>query len=460
MWTFLHVLQALGLKASVQNTPFEDVEIKGFSFNSQDLQPQQAFIALEGAKQDGHQYLSQVREKDASLLVVQKDKEALVPAGSSYVLVPSTYQALNQLGTWARQQSDKTRVVAITGSAGKTTTKNWLNQLLSSVGSTVASVASYNNHTGVPLSLTDLIVKPDFGVFEVGMNHTGEISPLAKMIQPHACIVTTIGAAHIGYLGSEEMIASEKAAIQDGLVEGGVAILPFDSPYFEKLQKPGVPVLSFGEKEGADVRLLSYTEKQGKAHIEVDALGRYASYVLPFVGKHYAHNILAILALAEHWGLKDLPLHTLKLSPQRGEIYTCRTASGTTICVMDDSYNANPLSMKAALSAFASLPSKGRRIAILGEMLELGALSKQAHRSLIEPLRVAKVDHVYAVGSGCLPLIEVWDDSKTCTYVSKAADLVEPLMKYLRDDDVVFVKGSNSSGVRHIMSWLLCHKAA
>lgn len=458
MWTYSHVLKALNLVADTQGTIFEQKPIEGFSFHTPTLKAGQAFLALRGQTQDGHHYLADAWSKSASLLIAQKDGASHIPEDAPHIFVPCTYEALNQLGSFARRQANETRVVAITGSVGKTTTKEWVNQLLSSVGPTVASIASYNNHTGVPLSLTDLIVRPDYGVFEVGMNHVGEIAPLAKLIQPHACIVTTIGSAHIGNMGSLEETAKEKATIQQGLLPGGVAILPFDSPFYATLKQPGIQTLSFGTQQGADVRLVSYHERDGKAHIEVDVLGRRSSYILPFIGQHYAHNILAVLALAEHWNLKDLPLHTLTLAPQRGEIYTCTLNTGVNICVMDDSYNANPTSMKAGLSVFQNLPSTGRRIAIIGEMFELGAFSAEGHINLAEPLHAAKVDHLYAVGEGCLPLIEKWDGAST--YAAKASDIVEELTQNLRNGDILFIKGSNSSGVRHIMTWLRTCNAA
>lgn len=460
MWTFSNVLDALGLYADVTNTEFDQTPVHGFSFSTATLQKGQAFVALNGQNQDGHFYLAEAWAKGASLLIAEKDKVDFVPEGASYILVPSTYEALNCLGAWAREQASQTRVVAITGSAGKTTTKEWLKHLLSTVGSTVASQGSYNNHTGVPLSLTELISKPDYGVFEVGTNHPGEIRPLSKLIRPQLCIITTVAPAHVGNFGSVEAIADEKASIIQGLIPGGLAILPFDNPYFERLKQPGVNMITFGEREGADVRLVSYVEQSGSSQLEVDVFGKRTNYTLPFIGQHYAHNALAVLALAHHWGLTDLPLHTLQLAQQRGRVETCTLSSGATIRVLDDSYNANPASMAAGLKVLANLPNEGRRIAVIGEMLELGDYSEESHKALFPQLQAAGVERLYTVGEGCLPLVKAWNHSATCMHVDKISDLADHLEQEIQQGDTLFIKGSKSSGVHQLLSWLCYAHAA
>lgn len=460
MWTFSHVLDALGLYANIEETKFDHTPINGFSFNSQTLKEGQAFIALRGKTQDGHLYLDPAWKNGARLLIAEKDMASFVPKKASHILVPSTYEALNCLGAWAREQASQTKIVAITGSAGKTTTKDWLKELLSTVDTTVASAESYNNYTGVPISLTELINKPAYGVFEVGTNHPGEIRPLVRLIRPHACIITTVAPAHVGNFGSVEAIAEEKASILQGLVPGGIAILPYDSPYFERLKRTNIQTISFGSLNGADIRLVSYTENQGSAHIEVDIFGRRVGHTLPFIGLHYASNVLAILALAHHWGLPDLPFHTLQLSSQRGRVSTCKIASGVTVRVVDDSYNANPASMEAGLQVLAGLPCDGRRIAVLGEMLELGEHSADAHRAILPQLRAAGVDQLFVVGEGCLPLVEAWNDHTTCTHVEKAHDLLSCLISNIQHGDTLFIKGSKASGVHGLMEWLCRDDAA
>lgn len=458
MWTYSKILQALNLNADISDTPFENFPIQGFSIDTRSIKAGDVFVSLKGENQDGSIYLQDALDKGAAALILDQDTPAdRIPSGSTFFTVPSTYKALEQLGVWSRSEAVDTRVVAVTGSAGKTTTKNWIASILKSIAPTVFAEASYNNHIGVPLSLTKLCTaeKPQYGVFEVGMNHVGEIAPLSHMIRPHACIITTIGAAHIGNLGSLEAIAAEKASILEGLEEGGVGIIPFDSPFQDILQaRKGLSYITFGKEDGADIRLLSYTENGSSSSIEVDVFGKKYAYTLPFIGEHYVSNFLSVIGLLNHWNiLNRLDPGLLKPSAQRGEIYELALDSGAVVRVFDDSYNANPASMAASLKVLASLNAEGKKVAVIGEMFELGEHSAIEHKKLAALLKNAGVDFLYAVGEGCLPLVKAWG-KENCTYEPKFSNILPALKNALGPGDLLFIKGSNASRVGQVISLL------
>lgn len=467
LWTGEEIMAALQLCA-VSN----DFRATGISIDTRTLKPGNIFVAIEGPTHDGHAYVDEAFAKGAAGIVINEAKQHLIKPGQTFFAVPDTTQALYQLGAFARTRSDAC-VVAITGSAGKTTTKEWLGRVLTTFGNTVYSPASLNNHWGVPLSLTALKATTDYGVFEIGMNNGGEIEPLTRITQPHIAIITTIGEAHIGHLGSLDNIAQEKAHIFKGLPQGGVAILNADIPHFAYLKEQALAagatqVVGVGQSPGADVQLISYEPSSDNraAFIMARILGEVVTFSLPFIGLHFACNSLMVLAVIK---LLELPLGVActamgRLAPVqgRGARYKVSFADGRRIELMDDAYNANPASMRVGLETFAAMAqSASRRIAIVGEMLELGEASDAYHKGMLPHLIQAGVDCVFTVGEGMAPLFESLPEEMKGAHGIKAGDILPHVLKALQHGDSVFVKGSKGSNVAAIVDAILSqHKRA
>jgi UDP-N-acetylmuramoyl-tripeptide--D-alanyl-D-alanine ligase len=467
LWTGEEIMAALQLCA-VSN----DFRATGISIDTRTLKPGNMFIAIEGPTHDGHGYVDEAFAKGAAGVIIQEAKQHLIKPGQTFFAVPHTTQALHQLGAFARMRSDAC-VVAVTGSAGKTTTKEWLGRVLTTFGSTVYSPASFNNHWGVPLSLTALKATTDYGVFEIGMNNGGEIEPLTRIVQPHIAIITTIGEAHIGHLGSLHSIAQEKAHIFKGLQKGGVAIINADIPHVNYLKEQALAagaaqVVSVGQNGSADVQLISYAPSSDNraAFITARVLGEVVSFSLPFIGLHFAYNSLMVLAVIK---LLELPLGVActamgRLAPVqgRGARYKVTFGDGRRIELMDDAYNANPASMRVGLETFAAMAQNaGRRIAILGEMLELGEASEAYHKGLLPDLIKAGVDCVFTVGEGMAPLFESLPLEMQGAHGTKVSHILPHVLDALQHGDSVFIKGSKGSGVAAIVDAVLNeHKRA
>ncbi len=408
----------------------------GLSIDTRTLKPGDLFVALKDVR-DGHDFVGAAFAAKAGAALVSRAPEGV---SGPLLVVANTQRGLEDLARASRARTDA-KIVAVTGSAGKTTTKELLRLALGALGPTHASAASYNNHWGVPLSLAALPRNARYAVFEVGMNHAGEIRSLVSFVRPHVALITTIAPAHLEFFGSCEAIADAKSEIFEGLVPGGTALIPSDSPYAGRLiaraKQAGVSrILTFGET--GDARLLSYDDGRVKA----DVLGSPVDFALGAPGRHIANNALgALLAVAVLEGdvlnaaaaLKDFA--ALK---GRGERFT---AGG--VDVIDESYNANPASMAAALSLLAS--AKGRRIAVLGDMLEMGADEAAHHAALAGPIADAKADRVFLCGTRMRALWDVLPAARRGAWAATSAELVAPLLKDLRAGDTVLVKGSNGT---------------
>ncbi|MCX7338084.1 MAG: UDP-N-acetylmuramoyl-tripeptide--D-alanyl-D-alanine ligase [Alphaproteobacteria bacterium] len=462
LWQDQDLFDALGLTAVSS-----DFTATGISIDTRTLKPGEVFVAIKGENFDGHSFLGDAFAKGASAVIVSQPMPDSLKNGYSYFVVDDTQKALNQLGAYARQKT-AAKIIAVTGSVGKTTTKEWLNTVLGKFGETVASHASYNNHLGVPLSLCRLTPSTLYGVLEVGMNHVGEIAPLSELIQPDIAIITTIGEGHIGHLDSLEKIADEKSKIFAGLKKGGIAIIDHDSPYYDFLNTKALEsgadhVFSVGETAGSSVRLCDYQwDEAGQyAVIIADLFGIKVKYTLSFSGKHFAMNSLVVLACTMAAGLpievsigsmsELLPL------PGRGIQRDISLFNGGTITLVDDSYNANPTSMAAALKAFGAINPKGngRKIAVLGEMLELGEKASAYHLDLLTPIQDAGIDVIFAAGSGMESLFNAFPENKKGDFGQTAQDLIAPLMTCLKTGDILFVKGSKGSKVYTIVDHLI-----
>ncbi len=379
--------------------------LNGVSIDSRNVAASDIFVAIRGDKHDGHDFVSGALNAGAGLAVVSRVTPEMAAAGPLLEVAEDPLKGLENIGRAARARSHG-QIIAVTGSVGKTSTKEMLRVALSASGQTHASAASFNNHWGVPLTLARMPRETAFGVFEIGMNHAGEITPLVGMVQPHVAIVTTIAASHLGHFNSLDGIADAKAEIFTGLVQGGHAVISRDTPYFDRLaaaaRAAGVAnIVSFGKSPEADVRMERVALHADCCCITASVMGETVIYKLGLPGEHMAVNSLAVLATAKLAGA-DLARAALALAtaqPAKGRGVRERLQiNGGELLVIDESYNANPASVGAALALLgASQPGKGgRRIAVLGDMLELGEEGPALHAGLFEPMDAAKVDVLYA----------------------------------------------------------------
>lgn len=462
-WQSSDILQALNLAIDGES----DFKATGISIDSRTLKLGEIFVAIKGENFDGHRFLQDALDRGAAGFIISQEPPHFLK-DQTYFIVNDTLEALKQLGHYTRQRSNA-QVVAITGSAGKTTTKEWLAQTLSHFGKTVYSPASYNNHFGVPLSLSCLEEDTAFGVFEIGMNNEGEIEPLSVLVQPDIAIITTITEAHIGQLNSLDNIAKEKSTIFAGLKPGGIAILNYDDKHYEYLAEKaktyGVSkIIKVGKKEGADVHLISadYDSTSRLTHVKAKIFHQPITYSAEFLGYHYVMNNLMVLAAAESLNI-DLKksikeIENLQPVAGRGQQHVLSIAPDKKITLIDDSYNAHAASMEAGLSTLAQLPPafpNSRKIAILGDMRELGEQSEALHKGLLPFLEKARVDLFFACGSYMKLVLDELSPPQQGGYSENAEDLWQPLLDCLKNGDIVFVKGSKSTKVALLVHRLL-----
>jgi UDP-N-acetylmuramoyl-tripeptide--D-alanyl-D-alanine ligase len=434
----------------------------GVSIDSRGLNPGDIFVALRGPNHDGHDFVKAALERGAAAAVVDRDIPVLA-AGAPLLRVADTLVALEALGGAARARS-RARIVAVTGSVGKTGTKEALRLAIVTSGGTYASAGGLNNHWGVPLSLARMPPDVSHGVFELGMNHPGEIAALTRLVRPHVAVITTVEPAHLGFFPSVEAIADAKAEIFLGLEPGGVAILNRDNPYYPRLASAAkragaAEVVGFGAHPNARVRLIDCELDSNGSTVEAALPGLTLRYRVRVPGRHWVMNSLAVLAAAAAAGVDARcaaeAFSELDALPGRGRRYELAWCGGT-VTLIDESYNASPAAMRAALAVLATteLRAGARRIAVLGDMLELGESSDGLHRDLVEPLAAARVDRVFLVGEAMAALHAVLPEAKRGGLWHCAEDVVPELIGFLKPGDVVTVKGSRVVGVGHIVERL------
>jgi len=433
--------------AATEGTASGDFTTTGATFDSREVGPGDLFLALKGETTDGHRFLDQAFTQGAAGAVVSE------ATAHPHVLVADTTAALDALGKAARARMHG-KVIGVTGSVGKTGTKEALFAALDRVdpGCAHRSVKSYNNHTGVPLSLARMPAATRFGVFEMGMNHAGELAQLTRLVRPHVALVTTIAPAHMGFFASEEAIADAKGEIFQGLEPGGTAIVPYDSPHRDRLIAAAEPyaakIVTFGLGDGADFRAVERMRvRTGGTFVTARFDARELSFTISQPGEHWVSNAMAILAAVDAAG-GDLEMAGLALAEMgglagRGQRFLAQLPGGEAL-VIDESYNANPASMRATLAVLAHEP--GRKIAVLGEMRELGEHSDTFHVELAEPIAAAGVEYAILVGEAMRPLANALEGRIDFVHVPDAATARERLEAVLAPGDAVLVKGSN--GVR------------
>ncbi|HMB48298.1 MAG TPA: UDP-N-acetylmuramoylalanyl-D-glutamyl-2,6-diaminopimelate--D-alanyl-D-alanine ligase [Afifellaceae bacterium] len=449
LWSFEAFCKAAG--GTFEGTPPR--AIGGISIDSRTIAPGDAFFAITGVSMDGHDFVTRAIEAGAALAVISSSKRAQLDDHAPYLVVDGDpLEALERLGVAARART-KARIVAVTGSVGKTSTKEMLKTALSAEGATHAPVGSFNNHWGVPLTLARMPVDTRFAVFEIGMNHAGEIRPLTGMVRPHIAIVTNVEKVHIEFFDGVEGIAEAKAEIFEGLEPEGMAILNRDNVWFDLLSErageAGAQVLSFGIHEDADIRMTRATLGEETSVIETSVDGEMMIFKIGAPGRHLAMNSLAVIAAAQALDLDlaraGLSLASFSAPRGRGERFKLQHGSGGPMVLIDESYNANPASMRAALALLAQtnppMP-RGRRIAVLGDMLELGDEAQETHLDLQAPLAEAGVDLVFLTGPLMKSLWKVLPDRCRGAYADTATELEPILSKALGPGDVIVAKAS------------------
>ncbi|WP_421912338.1 UDP-N-acetylmuramoylalanyl-D-glutamyl-2,6-diaminopimelate--D-alanyl-D-alanine ligase [Mesorhizobium sp.] len=439
--------------------------ITGISIDSRSLQPGDAFFAIKGEAMDGHDFATAAIKAGAGVLVVAEGKlPSLGRLTAPMIVVDDVLAALEKLGVAARARS-RARIIAVTGSAGKTTTKEALRHVLSPVGNVHASAQSFNNHWGVPLTLARMPDDCDYAVFEIGMNHPDEIRPLVKMVRPHVAIITMIAAAHLGFFRNLDEIAKAKAEIFEGLEPDGAALLNRDDSRWKLLDKmahaAGVEhVYGFGENARSTFKLLKFDLYADHSMITARIGGQDITARVGAPGRHMVQNVLAVLGAAHLVGADmtkvAAALADLSAERGRGKRHVLMHPQGP-ITLIDESYNANPASMAAAMALLNATPvsGEGRRIAVLGDMLELGEHSAKLHAALAELIVGTETRTVFLGGPEMRALAEMLPAEIHTEYRAGAEDLKPVLLSALKPGDVVMVKSSKGIGFAKLVDALL-----
>ncbi len=461
LWTSEALVDAMGGRP-IGTMP---ESISGISIDSRSLQPGDAFFAIKGEAMDGHDFATAAIKAGAGVLVVAEGKlPALGRLTAPMIVVQDVLAALEKLGVAARARSNA-KIIAVTGSAGKTTTKEALRHVLSAVGKVHASAQSFNNHWGVPLTLARMPDDCDYAVFEIGMNHPGEIRPLVKMVRPHVAIVTLIAAAHLGFFRNLDEIAKAKAEIFEGIEPGGAALLNRDDARWKLLDKmaraAGVEhVFGFGENARSTYKLTKCELHADHSDITARIGGQDVIARIGAPGRHMVQNVLAVLG-AVHLVEADVgkaaeALADLSAERGRGKRHVLRHPKGP-ITLIDESYNANPASMAAAMALLNATPvtDDGRRIAVLGDMLELGDHSAKLHADLAELIVGTGTNTVFLGGPEMRALADILPDEIKTEYRAGVEELKPLLLSTLKAGDVVMIKSSKGIGFSKLVEALL-----
>ena len=450
LWTADEIAQATA--GSVSN----DFSSTGVSIDTRTLEPGDLFIALSGAR-DGHEFVGQAMAKGASGVLAAR------PVDAPHVLVGDVFAGLEDLGRAARSRAANVVCAAVTGSVGKTSVTQAIGACLAAAGHGHASVKSYNNHIGVPLTLARMPRDTRRGVFEIGMNHAEEITPLTRMVRPKVAVVTTVGPVHIeNFPDGEAGVARAKAEIFDGLEPGGLAVLNADNVWFDLLsaaaKTKGADVARFGVGLECEARLLGLTPDGEGQIAKAEVRGRPVTIRLAQSGAHWGPNALMVLLATETLGVdRELVLDTLAgFGPLsgRGAVRTVKIPGGA-YTLVDESYNANPVSMAAVIAALGARPTSGRRILALTDMLELGADGPNLHAGLAAAVDAARVDLVYCAGPLMQSLWDVLPADRRGGYATEVDALARELKAAVQAGDVVVVKGSNGSRASRIVDVLV-----
>jgi len=457
LWTWGDLAAASG--AATDDSP--PVAITGFSLDTRTLAPGDVFVALRDQR-DGHAFVTRAFERGAAAALVERGYARNASDGA-LLRVHDPLEALRSIARAARARS-QADIVAVTGSVGKTGTKEALRECLSRLGATHAAEKSFNNHWGVPLTLARMPARARYGVFEIGMNHAGEIAPLSKLVRPRVAVITTVEPVHLQFFASVAGIAEAKAEIFAGLDAGGTAVLNRDNAFFDLLQRRArevrARIVSFGRHVDADVRPEVWALGADGSDIVVRVGGKRIAYRLAAPGAHIAQNSLAVVAALFALGADveaAVPaLAGITAAKGRGARRELSLEDGA-LLLIDESYNANPASMRSALAAMATVPRQRfkRRIAVLGDMLELGDDSARLHEDLKEPVDAAEVDLVFACGLHMQRLYAALPNARRGEWGPTSQDILGPLVAAVHGGDVVMIKGSLGSRMEPLVEALV-----
>lgn len=446
LWTSAEIAKA------TQGRVTSDFSVTGLSIDTRSLQKGDLFVALKDAR-DGHDFIPNAVSAGAGGVLCEH-----APEGVPAVIVPNSSKAMQDLGVFARDIRKAFRI-GVTGSVGKTSVKDALAVMLAAFGHTHKSIKSFNNHFGVPITLATIPRDSDFAVLEMGMNHAGEMSELSKIARPQLSIINNVAGAHLANFKNIEGIADAKAEIIDGMSAGSVLILNGDNQYTprirEKAKAANLEIVTFGHSKSDDIYILSSQSQGGGGRMTCVVAEQTVDVVLNVTGEHWFMNAAVCLAVAQVLKL-DLntaisALEKIVPAPGRGDVHTL-SLDGKTVTLIDESYNANPTSMRAAFAAAALRP--GRKLALLGDMYELGADELTLHRGLAEPLVAAGFERVFMSGECMRMLMGALPQPLRAGWSSKPQNLLTKLKGELRDGDIVLIKGSNASGVGKVAAQL------
>lgn len=456
LWTSAEAAAATGGQVA------GDWAVTGLSIDSRSIAPGEMFVALSAAR-DGHDFVADALARGAAAALVARVPEGVDPA--KLLIVGDVMDGLRALGAAARART-RAKVIAVTGSVGKTTVKEMLRAALAPQGRTHAAEASFNNHWGVPITLARMPADTDFAVIEIGMNHPGEIAPLSHLARPDIAIVTTVAPAHLEAFGVIEGIAHEKAAIYEGLVPGGIALAHADIDtaqiLFDKAQAVGARLVRFGARDGLEAQMISAQVADRATVIKADILGTARVFKIGAPGRHYAMNALIALAAAELAGA-DATQAAITLAgwtPYQGrgtrERLTLGGREDLVVEMIDDAFNANPASIAAALEmlAAAAPEGRGRRIAVLGDMLELGPTGPALHAAIADHPAIARIALVHTVGPLMAHLHAALPGAIRGHHSDSAEDMAAHLPQGLKAGDIVLLKGSKGIKVSRVVDAL------
>ena len=443
-----------------------DWQASGVSIDTRSQEPGDLFVALDGPNRDGHDFVAAALDKGAAAALVTRRPEG-VGEDAPLLLVEDGLEALWALGRAGRARSEA-QIVGVTGSVGKTGTKEALRSCLSAQGRTAASVASYNNHWGVPLSLARMAPTAEYGVFEIGMNHAGELGPLSRLVRPRVAVITTVQPVHLAYFDNVLQIADAKAEIFEGLEPGGTAVLNRDNAFFPNLLERAEAreirrVISFGRHPDANVRLLDCSLHATCSSVHALVKDQPLDYCLSLPGEHWVLNSLAVLGAV--WALgADVSAAAAafaRLEPMKGRgerhLLACPEGRDGEFLLIDESYNANPTSMRAALSVLGRSDTRGdgRRIAVLGDMLELGDSAQERHARLAEAVTGAGIDLVFTCGEAMAALHDALPKALRGAHTADSAGLAPIVSATVGGGDAVMVKGSLGSRMALVVEALM-----
>jgi len=455
LWTSAELEKLLQAKATGRFVA------EGVSIDSRAVEAGDLFVALAGPSHDGHDFVAKAFENGAAAALVHKAGSYPGPV----IVVADTQAALTALGAAGRTRAARTKVIGVTGSVGKTGTKEMLGAILSAQGSTHISLGSHNNHWGVPLTLARLPRDSVYAVQEMGMNHAGELAALTQIARPEVAVITTVGPAHLEHFSDLGAIVAAKCEIFEGLSQGGTAVLPADHAYFGTMeaaakQAGAANIITFGSAEGADLRLISAKVVAMQTVVEAEIGGGAVDYTLPFIGGHWAMNSLAALGAAIAVGADASraieTLEAIRVPDGRGAITEVAKDDGAFILI-DESYNANPQSLEAAIDALSAVATMrqiygtGRAIAVLGDMFELGPTSRALHAAVATQLTTKEIDRLFTCGDLMACAYEAAPEAMRAAHADDAEALIAALDAEIRPGDVVMIKGSHGMRMDRIV---------